>query len=57
MLYKREIAAKVLKVNRNQTCQILILEDQPKSIKYPKKLIDNVSIKQDITLLERFGIS
>ena len=55
--YKKNIVVKVLKVNKNQTCSIQILDTQPGADKFLNKILNNVSIKSDITQLERYGIS
>ncbi len=49
--------AKVLKLNRNSTVTIQIVDDQPKAKDFPQRTIENVNIKQDITLIERYGVS
>jgi hypothetical protein len=56
-IYKRLVVAKVLKLNRNSTVTIQIVDDQPKAKDFPQRTIENVNIKQDITLIERYGVS
>eukprot|EP00347_Sterkiella_histriomuscorum_P017570 403348829 len=56
-IYKKRIIAKILRVNRNFTCQIQLLDQQNNLNEFPKSVIDNVNARQDLSLIEKHGIS